>query len=275
MGRRAHGSRAARRPSGDAGGGHPGPQVQHGLGVDLRHPALAHPEHPADLGERETLVVVQRQDELLPLGQLVDLGPHEVADLAVLDDLRRHDRHLTAQRSRLGPEVERPLERADRRRGDRGQPLPQGVSWDGEVGGDLGVVRRASVRRLEIGDGPLDLPCPRPHRARHPVQLAQAVVDGAADPWRGERLELHRPLRIEALDGVDQPEHARADEIARIHRVRQPGTDATGDELDERGVRDDQMIASRRAAPLEPAIPLHGEVRVDIDDAHALGCASA
>ena len=49
---------------------------------------------------------------------------------------------------------------------------------------------------------------------------------------------------------------------------RQPGADPAGDELHQRGVRDDQVVAGRRAAPLEPAVPLHREVRIDIDDAH-------
>src|SRR5690606_32680294 len=35
-------------------------QLEHGLGVDLAGPALGHAQHVADLGEREALVVVQR-----------------------------------------------------------------------------------------------------------------------------------------------------------------------------------------------------------------------
>ena len=69
---------------------------------------------------------------------------------------------------------------------------------------------------LELGDRPLDLACPAAHRPRHPVELAQPVVDRAADAGRGERLELHAAVGLEPLDGVDQPEHAGADQIAGI-----------------------------------------------------------
>ena len=44
--------------------------MQHSLRVDLRDPALGDTEHAADLRQRETLVVVQRQDEPLALAQI-------------------------------------------------------------------------------------------------------------------------------------------------------------------------------------------------------------
>ena len=79
-------------------------------------------------------------------------------------------------------------------------------------------------------------------------------------------------LRVEALECVDEPEDARADQIGRVDGGRQAGTETAGDELDQRRVGHDQVVAGRRAASLEPALPLHRQVRIDVDDAHARGC---
>ena len=48
----------------------PGLQAQDRLRVELRHARLGDPEHLPDLTERELLVVVERDDELLPLGEV-------------------------------------------------------------------------------------------------------------------------------------------------------------------------------------------------------------
>ena len=55
--------------SADAGGAEARTQVEHRLGVDLRHAALGDAEHLADLGKRETLVVVEGQDQLSRSGR--------------------------------------------------------------------------------------------------------------------------------------------------------------------------------------------------------------
>ena len=130
------------------------------------------------------------------------------------------------------------------------------------------------MRGLELGERPLDLAGPAAHRPRHPVERAQPVEDRAADARHGERLELHAALGVEALDGVDQAEHAGADEVARIDAVRQAGADTTGDELHQRRVVHDQVVAGRRVARLEPALPRSARSIV-VDDAHARGWASA
>ena len=44
--------------------------------MHLRDPRLGHPEHPPDLGEGHALVVVEDQDDLLPLAEPLD-GPGE------------------------------------------------------------------------------------------------------------------------------------------------------------------------------------------------------
>jgi hypothetical protein len=124
---------------------------------------------------------------------------------------------------------------------------------------------------LELGDRPLDLARPAADRPRHPVELAEPVVDRAADARRGERLELHAPVGLEAIDGVDQSEHSGADQVAGIDAVRQTGADTTGDELDERRVVHDQVVARRGVLAVEPPRPVHREIGVFGDDAHARG----
>ena len=66
-----------------------GAQLQHRLGVDLADARLGHPEHVADLGEREALVVVERDDDLLALGQLVDRPREQELRLLRLERLDR------------------------------------------------------------------------------------------------------------------------------------------------------------------------------------------
>ena len=100
--------------------------------------------------------------------------------------------------------------------------------------GSSSSVGRPTVLGLQFGDRPLDVAGPAANRPRNPVELAQSVVDRAADPWRGEGLELHASGRIEPLDRVDEPEHPGADQVAGIDAGRQAGTDTAGDELDQR-----------------------------------------
>src|SRR5262249_45935373 len=64
-------------------------QLEHGLGVHLADAALGHPEDLTDLGEREAFVVVERHDDLLPLGQRVDRTRKQVLRLLGLEDRNR------------------------------------------------------------------------------------------------------------------------------------------------------------------------------------------
>ena len=102
-------------------------------------------------------------------------------------------------------------------------------------GASSSSVGTATEPVLEFGERPLDLAGAAAHRARHPVELAQPVVDRAPDAWHGERLELDPALGIEPFDGIDQAEHAGADQIARVDAARQaaptrPATNFTSGE---------------------------------------------
>ena len=107
------------------------------------------------------------------------------------------------------------------------------------------------------------------HRARHPVHRSQLVEDGAAHPRDGEGLELETALDVEAVDGVDEPEHAVADEIALIDGVGQPGGDTRCDVLHDRRVVDDELVVDLLVPRAGVGAPQLGDVVVD---GHARGC---
>ena len=127
---------------------------------------------------------------------------------------------------------------------------------------------------LETGHRALDLLRPGAHRAGYPIELPQPVVDRSADAGHRERLELDAALEVEPLDRIDQSEHTRADEVTGIDTGGKPGADPTGDELDERRVVHDQVIAGGRVSVVEPGDPLQREVGIFVNDAHARGCVS-
>src|SRR4029079_3823915 len=151
------------------------------------------------------------------------------------------------------------------------QPLRQLGGIDTKVGRELFVARRAAERVLELGERTLDLAGAAAHRTRYPIELSQPVVDRASDARSGERLELDATLGIETVDRVDQTEHARADEIAWVHAAGQSSADTTGDELDERRIVHDQVVTGSRVLALQPARPVHRQIGVVGNDAHARG----
>jgi hypothetical protein len=143
-----------------------------------------------------------------------------------------------------------------------------------QVRGQLLVRRRAALLVFELGDRLLDAARPAANRPRHPVELAQAVVHRPTDPWHRERLELDTSFRIEPFDRVDQAEDAGADQVTGVDARREARADTTGDELDQRRVVDDQVVSGGRVPAVQPPGPLHLEVGVFGNDAHALGWAS-
>ena len=262
---------SSRAASGDAGGGHARAEVEHRLGVDLRDAALADAEDTADLGQASGPRRSTATGRASP-GRAACRSPSRIRS--------RTSRSSTTADGTIGTSPLSARGSAPRSRARSSGPIVVEAIDDSHCRSWSREIRRWSASSASVGDRPVRAsssaiarstslrPCP--HRPRHPVELAQPVVDRPADPRRGERLELHAALRIEALDGVDQPEHPGADQVARVDARRQPGADTTGDELDERRVRDDQVVAGRRAAPLEPAVPLHGQIGIDVDDAHVM-----
>src|SRR5215208_6289729 len=66
-----------------------GLQAQDRLRVQLRDARLGDPEHLADLPQGQLLVVVERDDDLLALGQPVDRVGHRLAQLGLVERGRR------------------------------------------------------------------------------------------------------------------------------------------------------------------------------------------
>ncbi|EGJ74451.1 putative RNA polymerase sigma factor WhiG [Streptomyces sp. Tu6071] len=82
--------------------------------------------------------------------------------------------------------------------------------------------------------------------AGNPVEGAQFVDHGAANPGDRVRLELDGPLDVELLDRVDQPEDPGGDEVGLLDVGGQADADAPGDVLHEGRVVQDQLLAQAR-----------------------------
>src|SRR5581483_6529133 len=104
-------------------------------------------------------------------------------------------------------------------------------------------------------DRALDVAGARTHGTRHPVHRTELVDDRALDPCNRVRLELHVAIRVVALDRADQAEQPVRDEIALVDVRREAASEAPGDELDERRVRQDQAIAQGAIAGLAELPP--------------------
>ncbi len=113
--------------------------------------------------------------------------------------------------------------------------------------GQLVLGRRAAELVLELGVGLLEGSGLGPHRPGHPVDRAQLVEDGALDAGDGVGLELVAPLGIELLDGVDEPEHAVADQVGLLDVLGQADGDPAGHVLHQRRVDAGSADHGRRA----------------------------
>src|SRR6266536_579601 len=239
-----------------------GLEAQNRLRVQLRDAGLGHAENLPDLAERQLLVVVERDDELLALGQardrlddrLAHLGlrqcPLRVGRLGVLDRVDQGD--LVAVRPGDCPEL---VQGGNRGAGNLGEALVELPGRDADLLLDLLVGRYAPGLRLELADRALDVARTGADRARNPVHRAQLVDDRAADARDRVRLELDVAVGLEALDRPDQPEQPVRDEVALVYVRRQAAAEPPGHVLDERRVVEDQPVAERlvaRPAVLEP-----------------------
>src|SRR5215208_5726998 len=125
-------------------------EAEHGLRVQLGDARLRHAEDLADLSQRQVLVVVERDHELLALGQRRDRVGEAVLELGGVEDLLRvgrvgvvqgvQQRDLVAGGVRDRPQL---VERDDRRAGDLDQRLLELLDRQVELVGHLLVARRA------------------------------------------------------------------------------------------------------------------------------------
>ncbi len=101
------------------------------------------------------------------------------------------------------------------------------------------VPRRAAQR----GDRAVDIAAQAAQRARRPVEVAQRVEHRALDAAAGEGVERHAERRLVAAGGVDQAEHADADQVGDLDLRRQPLRQPLRQRLDERHVLHHQPVA--------------------------------
>ena len=208
------------------------------------------PEHLADLRQRQAVVVVHHQDGPLPFGHAVDRLNQCLLGLLGLERVDRAPRPVgqrLTQRRALGTvaAAQHLVERHHADRGDLAQRLVEVTDAHLELGRDLGLVRRAPQRRLEVRERLLDRTGLGAHRPRYPVDRPQLVDDRPLDARNGVRLEPQIAVRLESLDRVDEPDDAVTDEVLLVEVPRQSGQHPAGDVLDERRVVDDQLVAQR------------------------------
>src|SRR3954467_3817289 len=190
----------------------PGLEAQNGLGMQLGDARLGHAEDFPDLPQRQVLVVVERDHELLALGQRGDRVGQPVLQLGRRQHLLRVRRvgivqrveqaHGVAGGVRHSPQL---VERDQGRAGDIHEDLLELLDGDLQLARHLFVGRRPVQPVLELRVDLLDLPGPRADGPGNPVQGTQLVDDRALDAGDRVRLELDLALELEALDRVDQP----------------------------------------------------------------------
>ena len=174
----------------------PAAKLKDALGVDLADAALGHAEHVADLGQRQALVVVEREHESFPLRDAVDRVGEEHLHLVDLERLDRimetigcwiSDQRLARSLSSGGQDLVEGDEADERDLRERSRELTRAHS---QFVGELGVVGRAPQLVLELRVRLLDGTRLGPDRSRDPVEGAELVDDRAFDARDGIGLEL-------------------------------------------------------------------------------------
>jgi hypothetical protein len=97
----------------------------------------------------------------------------------------------------------------------------------------------------ELGIRTLEITAFLAQRARSPVEIAQAVEYGSADPDFGVRFEFDVAFRFEFVDRVKQSEDAGIDEILQFDIAGQPRGNAVSNVFDQRKGFGNQRISFR------------------------------
>src|SRR3954454_17886131 len=164
--------------SGDVG--ELGAQVEDSLGVQLTDTALGHAEDAADVGQRESLEVVEADHDLLPLGQLLDSAGEQLAGLPVLG----HGLGIqcagvlqgVAQAGSASVVVRQQFVQShDVDQGQLAEESADLLDVHAHLVGDLVVGGCAVQPGLQLGDGALELAGLHPDRPRDPVGGAELV----------------------------------------------------------------------------------------------------
>src|SRR5690606_29008404 len=193
----------------------------------------------------------------------------EVGDLLLLELVLRIDPALVLEEvdlsQRLRPLIVLRLVREARDR-DRARLADHALVFlerDLEALGHLEVRRRAAQLDLEGLPHLVDAIGLVPDDARHPIERAQLIEDGAANPGRAIGLEFHPPIEIEPIHGVHETEDSGALQIVELAILGQLREEPFGDIADEWQIALDQDVAQALIARrLEPAPHLFDLSRV-------------
>src|SRR5687768_5587756 len=182
---------------------HRGAQLRDGLRVELARTRLGDTERDADLLQGLLVDVVEREQAARALGQLRDRLAETSAQLAALEGL--------AGRAAVDGEL---VERVRVHRHNRSDDAAREhfALAEARALGDFARVGGAAVHRGEVARRFVDAARTGAVAARHEVEAAEVVEDGAADAQLGVRLE-RSARRVELTSGVDEAERAGADEV--------------------------------------------------------------
>ncbi len=205
--------------------------------MDLRHAGLGQFHDLSDLFQGQFFIIIQGDDEALLLGQQADGVYEEGLHLLPLQVAQgvRLTRHAQGVHEGDGLVVVRAVgqlvEGEEGRGGDVVQQVVEVVQGDAEALRDLPLRGGASEPVLQGGDGPLHLAGLGPGGARGPVHGPEFVEDGPPDADGGVALELDPLFGVEAVEGLDQPDHPGADQVVQLDGSGDPHGDPARDVL--------------------------------------------
>ncbi len=197
------------------------------LAVKLGHPSLGQTEDLADFLHRQFVPVIEGKHHPFLLRDLPDHVGEEVLHVRFLEQrqgvppLRVRKVFQEAVRAVVAPPAVEVLEPQVEGRAALPQRLVVLLEAHPDGPRHLEIVRKAPERVRELRVGALHGVHPVPDVPRKGVGRPELVEHRAPDAVLGVRLELHR-ARLEPLERVEEPDHARADEIV----LRHPGGQA-------------------------------------------------
>jgi hypothetical protein len=112
--------------------------------------------------------------------------------------------------------------------------------------GDLVFARHAPETLLDLAVGPFEAAALLAHAARHPVERAKLVENGALDSELRVGLELAVLVRIVLLDGIHQADDARVVQVIEIDVRGETDGNAVDDVTDEGSVLEHDLLFERR-----------------------------
>src|SRR6202789_2586885 len=210
-------------------------QAHQRLAVNLTDARLGYLQHLADLAQIHVFVVVQRQHQLLALGQSTDGAGERIAKAGILD-MVEGARPLVAGVVRGTRLILARPHLIEAEQAAAGRILHQLVIFlDGHAATARGVV---GARILPLGVFYLaydvgHLAHASMHRAWSPIGLAYLVEHGAADPDARVGLEIRALRGGIVLGRVEQADHSGLDQIVNFHVRRHPAHQVVGDSLDQ------------------------------------------